>query len=325
MCRLRHGGRPRRRRHRRRHGRRSPPLLLLRRLRARRRRRRRGRRRRSGRRRRHRGRGRRRRHALASAAGWKRAGRTAIREWDMLWHDIALGFLIAGALEAFVPRSVWLELFTVAGASGPTWVVASVVIATLVGVVTFLCSVGNVPFALVLWNNGVAFGGVLAFIYADLIIPPLVSAYRRYYGTRMAATLFVVLFVASVVAGVAVHYLFDLASLIPPSGVTDGTAPDWYTLPLNLVFTGVFLAELYVTYGARRLATVALRVPAAGVTALTVAAMAAGFLAGGSETVRVGAAATTDLLDIAAGRLRERRDDLAAWTADARTRVRELD
>ncbi|WP_277554120.1 permease [Halobaculum limi] len=262
---------------------------------------------------------------LVSAEGWKRAGRTAIREWDMLWHDIALGFLIAGALEAFVPQSAWLDLFTVVGSSGPTWVVASVVIATLVGVVTFLCSVGNVPFALVLWNNGIAFGGVLAFIYADLVIPPLVSAYRRYYGTRMAATIFVVLFVASVVAGIVIHYLFGFAGLIPPTGVTNGTAPDWYTLPLNLLFTGVFIAELYVTYGARHLATVALRVPEAGVTALTLTAMAAGFLAGGGRTLSDGAAAASALLDVVATRLRGCRDDLETWTDATRARVRAWD
>lgn len=260
---------------------------------------------------------------LASTSGWRQAGRNAVREWDMLWEDIALGFLLAGALEAFVPRSFWLDLFSIGGSSGVSWVVVSVVVATVVGVVTFLCSVGNVPFALVLWNNGVAFGGVLAFIYADLVIPPLVSAYRRYYGTRMAATIFVVLFLAAVVAGVVVHYVFGFAGLIPPAGEVGGTAPDWYTLPLNVVFTAVFFAELYVTYGAQTLGEAALRVPDALATGLVVAAMASGFLAGGLATTRDLADDGSGVFETVAAGLDATADRLDDWTDAARDRLRE--
>lgn len=97
----------------------------------------------------------------------------------MLWKDIVAGFLIAGLIGAFVPRAWWATLFGLGTEGTLAWIVASAV----VGVVTFVCSVGNVPFALVLWNNGAAFGGVTSFIFADLIVPTIDDAYRRYTGS----------------------------------------------------------------------------------------------------------------------------------------------
>ncbi|MFC4551906.1 MULTISPECIES: permease [Halorussus] len=186
---------------------------------------------------------------LTSLAGWKQAATNAVREWDMLWEDIAAGFLLAGLIAGFVPRSWWTSLFGVGAEGTLTWVLSNAVLGVVVGVVTFICSVGNVPFALVLWSNGVAFGSVISFIFADLIIPPIVNAYRRYYGTRMAAVIFGATALAAVVAGVVVHYLFGFFGLIPPEGVTGGTAPDGYTLVLNLLFTPLFLAQVGATYG----------------------------------------------------------------------------
>jgi hypothetical protein len=189
------------------------------------------------------------REELKSLAGWKQAATNTVREWDMLWEDIAVGFLLAGLIAGFVPRSWWTSLFGVGAEGTLTWVVTNAVIGVLIGVVTFICSVGNVPFALVLWSNGVAFGSVISFIYADLIIPPIVNAYRRYYGGRMAAVIFAATAFAAVVAGVVVHYLFGFAGLIPPQGVTGGTGPQEYTLVLNLLFTPLFLAQVVAAYG----------------------------------------------------------------------------
>ncbi|WP_158057199.1 permease [Halorussus halophilus] len=186
---------------------------------------------------------------LTSLSGWKKAATNSVREWDMLWDDIAIGFLLAGLIAAFVPRAWWTSLFGFGAQGSLTWVFAGAILGVVVGVVTFICSVGNVPFALVLWTNGIPFGAVLSFIYADLIIPPIVNAYRRYYGKRMAAVIFAVTAFGAVVAGVFVHFAFDLTGLIPAQGTTGGTAPHGYTLVLNLLFTPIFLAQVVATYG----------------------------------------------------------------------------
>ncbi len=197
---------------------------------------------------------------LTSRDAWKRAATSTVKEWDMLWEDIAIGFAVAGLVAALVPQTWWTSLFG-AGESGFLWVLSNSILAVLIGVLTFVCSVGNVPFALVLWQNGIAFGSVLAFIFADLIIPPIVNAYRRYYGTRMAVVLFLSMFAASVIAGVVVHYLFSGLHLIPPQGQVGGTAPDSYTLVLNLLFTPLFFAQMYVTYGPDRVGDFVVALP----------------------------------------------------------------
>ena len=107
-------------------------------------------------------------------------------DWGMLWKDLTLGFLIAGALSVLVPNGVWQTLFVT---DAPSWVQvpANALIGPLVAVISFVYSIGNVPMAAVLWGAGISFGGVLAFLYADLIVLPLLDVYRRYYGWKMAA------------------------------------------------------------------------------------------------------------------------------------------
>ena len=188
------------------------------------------------------------RDRLLTRDGWRLASKNALGEWGMLWTDIVGGFLIAGLIGAAVPRAWWTTLFGVGAEGSVTWVVASAIIGVTVGVVTFVCSVGNVPFAVILWSNGIAFGGVMSFIFADLIVPTIDDAYRRYYGLRLAVVLFVSIFVAAVVAGVAIHYLWSGLGLVPPAGEVGGTAPGGYTTYLNAVFTLVFLGQVYVGY-----------------------------------------------------------------------------
>ncbi|MFA1611939.1 permease [Halobellus rubicundus] len=188
------------------------------------------------------------RDRLLTGDGWRLASKNALGEWEMLWTDIVAGFLIAGLIGAFVPRAWWTTLFGVGAEGTFAWVLASAVIGVAIGVVTFVCSVGNVPFAVILWNNGIAFGGVMSFIFADLIVPTIDDAYRRYYGLRLAAVLFVSIFVAAVIAGVAIHYLWSGIGLVPPQGQAGGTAPSGYTIYLNAAFTVVFLAQVYVGY-----------------------------------------------------------------------------
>ena len=136
-----------------------------------------------------------------------------VMEWAAVLRDVAAGLLIAGALAAWVPDSWWRSLFlaghpAVAKLWGP-------VVGPAVAMLSFVCSIGNVPLAAVLWNGGISFGGVIAFVFADLIILPILDIYRRYYGLRMATFLFVTLYAAMVAAGLVVGYVFAAIGLVP--------------------------------------------------------------------------------------------------------------
>ena len=175
--------------------------------------------------------------------------RSFAMEWRMLWKDLAIGFVVGGLVSAFVPDAVWQALF-LHGHSPWLAVPIDVLVGPLVAMVTFVCSVGNVPLAAVLWAGGASFAGVLSFIYADLIVLPLLDTYRRYYGWRMAAYLFAVLFAAMALAGALVDVGFHLAHLNPTvrgdvrAGLTHFALN--YTFWLNIAF-GALASWLFWT------------------------------------------------------------------------------
>ena len=152
-----------------------------------------------------------------------------------LAQDVGLGFLIAGALAAWVPNSFWQGLFLTSHPGVNTfW---GPVVAPLIAMLSFVCSVGNVPLAVVLWNGGIGFGGVITFIFADLLILPILDIYRRYYGWRTSLYLLVTSYAAMVVAGLAIGGVFQVAGLAPPHHEITifQTGPTWdYTTFLNL-------------------------------------------------------------------------------------------
>ncbi|HEX9364020.1 MAG TPA: permease [Candidatus Dormibacteraeota bacterium] len=134
-----------------------------------------------------------------------------------LAQDLVIGFLIAGALAAWVPNSLWQALFltgnpAVAAVWGP-------LIGPVIAMLTFVCSVGNIPLAVVLWNGGISFGGVISFIFADLLIVPILNIYRKYYGGRMSLYLLGTSYAAMVLAGLSIGALFQLLGLVPPHTV----------------------------------------------------------------------------------------------------------
>jgi hypothetical protein len=167
----------------------------------------------------------------------------------MLWKDLVGGFLIAGFLAAFVPTGVWEALF-IKGTSPWVQVPVNAVLGPIIAIVTFVCSIGNVPMAAVLWASGLSFGGVLAFLYADLIVLPLLDAYRRYYGWRMAAYIFAVFFVTMVAAALVMDLAFTVLGWVPaPDPNIRAEMIDFrmnYTFWLNIVFGALAAYFVYL-------------------------------------------------------------------------------
>ena len=190
---------------------------------------------------------------LTSPKGFTSTSHYYWMDWDSLWPDIAGGLLIAGCLAAWVPQSFWQGLFL---AGHPTltrfW---GPLIGPFVAVISFVCSVGNVPLAAVLWNGGISFGGVIAFLFADLIIFPILNIYRKYYGLKVAALLFVVFYVSMSLAALAVEFLFAALHLIPAHGharIMQESMRWNYTSILNILFilvTAVLLVRFLKTGG----------------------------------------------------------------------------
>jgi len=172
---------------------------------------------------------------LFSARGLTSVSHLFYMDVASLWTDLVLGFLIAGALAAWVPNSFWQALFlshnpTLGAVWGP-------VIGPIISLLSFVCSVGNVPLAVVLWNGGISFGGVISFIFADLLILPILDIYRKYYGGRMSLYLLATSYVAMVAAGLVIGGLFQLLGLVPAHHfiAVFQTGPSWnYTTFLDL-------------------------------------------------------------------------------------------
>jgi uncharacterized membrane protein YraQ (UPF0718 family) len=175
---------------------------------------------------------------LRSPQGFTAISDYFVMDWAAVWMDVFGGLLIAGALTAWVPNSFWEGLFLRhEGALATIW---GPLIGPLVAMLSFVCSIGNVPLAAVLWNGGISFGGVVAFIFADLIILPILNIYRKYYGRRMAVFLLVTFYAAMSAAGLIVELLFKLVGLVPTGAreakVTNAGVSWNYTTILNIIF-----------------------------------------------------------------------------------------
>ena len=174
---------------------------------------------------------------LASRDGYTSVSHIFVMEWAAVIRDIVIGLLIAGAVAAWVPNSFWQHLFlTGHPLAAKLW---GPVIGPVISVLSFVCSIGNVPLAAVLWNGGISFGGVVAFIFADLIIIPILIIYRKYYGTKMMLTVLAIFYVTMVIAGYATEFIFGGLGLIPAERTAKvaETGIQWnYTTILNIIF-----------------------------------------------------------------------------------------
>ncbi len=189
---------------------------------------------------------------LASAEGITATSHYFVMDWLAVWKDIAGGLLIAGALGAWVPRDFWNSFFLTSHPVAATfW---GPLVGPLVAVLSFVCSVGNIPLAAVLWNGGISFGGVIAFIYADLIVLPIIDIYRKYYGWKIAFLIVGVFYTAMVGAALIVEFLFQGLGLIPQhraAQIVETSITFNYTTVLNIIFVALaaFLVVRFLTTG----------------------------------------------------------------------------
>lgn len=181
---------------------------------------------------------------LISPKGFTAVSEYFVMDWASVWVDIVLGFLIAGVLAVVVPHAFWQAFFftndpTLAKIEGP-------LVGPLVAIISFVCSVGNVPLAAVLWQGGISFGGVVSFIFADLIVLPVLDIYRKYYGWKVMTYILITFYSTMVVAGYLVELIFSVLHIIPTTRevtlITQGVS--WnYTSWVNIIFL-IFAAIL---------------------------------------------------------------------------------
>jgi uncharacterized protein len=189
---------------------------------------------------------------LTSAAGITATSHYFVMDVLAVWKDVVIGLLLAGALAAWVPQDFWKAFFLTSHPVAATlW---GPIVGPIVSVLSFVCSVGNIPLAAVLWNGGISFGGVVAFIYADLIILPIIDIYRKYYGWKVTAFIVGVFYIAMAGAALVIEFLFDLLGLIPQqrnSQIIETSITFNYTTVLNIVFLAIaaFLVVRFLRTG----------------------------------------------------------------------------
>jgi uncharacterized protein len=174
---------------------------------------------------------------ITSPEGFTAISHYFVMDWAAVWLDVVGGLLIAGALAVWISNGFWQAFFFVdhpltAKLWGP-------LIGPLVAIISFVCSVGNIPLAAVVWNGGISFGGVIAFIFADLIVLPILDIYRRYYGLRMAGFLLATFYASMAIAAFVVDMLFELFGFVPQHGqarVVEAAVGWNYTTWLNIFF-----------------------------------------------------------------------------------------
>jgi uncharacterized membrane protein YraQ (UPF0718 family)/YHS domain-containing protein len=190
------------------------------------------------------------RKRLTSVDAWSDVAHNFRGDWAMLWKEITLGFVLAGFV-AQLGDDFFNGLFIQDG-PGVLRAIENVVVGPLIAVLSFVCSVGNVPLAAVLWSGGISFAGVLAFLFADLIVLPIVAIYRKYYGTKFAVRIVALMFVTMVAAALAVDGIFSALGAVPTGARPSrddvfGTITVNYKLFLNVLGLAIFGALLWLT------------------------------------------------------------------------------
>jgi len=189
------------------------------------------------------------RQRLTSASAWSDVAHNFRNDWLMLWKEVTVGFLLAGFIGQ-LPNSFFNGLFVTHAPAGVK-LVENAVVGPIIAILSFVCSVGNVPLAAVLWSGGISFAGVIAFIFADLIVLPIIAIYRKYYGNAYALRIVALMFVTMVIAALIVDGLFSGAGLIPHTRPTRadifGSIKVDYKLFTNVLGVAIFAALFALT------------------------------------------------------------------------------
>src|SRR5882757_1517770 len=189
------------------------------------------------------------RERLTSSSAWSDVAHNFRGDWQMLWKEITIGFFLAGFI-GLLGNDFFNALFITDAPAG-VQLIENVIAGPIIAVLSFVCSIGNAPLAAVLWSGGIGFGGVIAFIFADLIVLPIVAAYIKYYGREYALRITALMFVTIVLAALIVDGLFSLVGLIPdtrPSRADIFSSVQFdYKLWLNLLGLVIFAALFYLT------------------------------------------------------------------------------
>jgi uncharacterized membrane protein YraQ (UPF0718 family) len=182
---------------------------------------------------------------MRSREGWHLVGHHFVSEWQMVWKEILIGFTIAGVMAVLVPPAAWEAIFMAGNPLGLSdWLVAleNAAVAPLVAAATFIGSMGNIPLATVLNANGVLFAGIMAFIYSDLMVPPLVLINARYYGWRVALYIAGIMWLSILATSLIIHFTFDAIGITPKTGKQVDEVVRFaldYTFFLNILFVAV--------------------------------------------------------------------------------------
>jgi uncharacterized protein len=192
-------------------------------------------------------------HVHEGNGGWTAVALNFRGDWSMLWKEIGIGFLLAGFI-GLLGNDFFNGLF-ISGAPGWLNALENVLVGPLIAVLSFVCSVGNIPLAAVLWSGGISFAGVMAFIFADLIVLPIVAIYHKYYGWAFTARIVALMLLTMIVAALAIDALFSAADLIPTTRPSRddifGSVELDYKLALNVLGTIVFAALFWLGRPAR--------------------------------------------------------------------------
>lgn len=188
---------------------------------------------------------------ITSKKGWHLVGQKFVNDWKMAWEDILIGFTIAGFVAVLVPESFWASLFLVDATGIPEWLVTleNALIAPFVAGATFIGSMGNIPLATVLNENGVLFAGIMGFIYSDLMVPPLVHINAKYYGWKVALYIAGIMFISIVATALILNAVFGFFGIIPESAKVVQEVTQFkidYTFWMNLVFLFITGGMIYL-------------------------------------------------------------------------------
>jgi uncharacterized membrane protein YraQ (UPF0718 family) len=192
---------------------------------------------------------------ISSWAGWQHVAKQYFMEWKMVWKDVTFGFTIAGVISAFVPKSFFQILFINSGKNtDPNFlsILEHVVVAPIAAFCTFIGSMGNIPLASLLYNNGVSFAGIMAFIFSDLVVFPVLRINAKYYGWKMSLFILFLLFTSLALTSLALHYGFNLFDILPKNNIEKISEQVFfeinYTFYLNLFFFALTFLLIWLGY-----------------------------------------------------------------------------